>query len=317
MILQHSGVPIYLQVKNLIMSKIKNGDYRPGDKVPTEREFALRLGISRNTVSTAYKELLLEGILEACQGRGTFVRVHQDEDAEIIGGRRERALRIIDEAMAKVVELGFTVDQFATIAAIRAKEKAETLREIRVAVVDCTREFVSHFIMQLTHTANVRFEPLLLGDLRCGAVSPDFLRASDLVITTAEHYAEVSKFAGGDEKVLAVSVLPSLEAVVRLARLPADAQIGMVAETPEFVETFKRLLSRTGINGVKINVHTSSDKEEIRRFASVHSILVVSEGRETLVRYAAPETADIIKFYFEIDQGSLHQVLARIVSIKE
>ncbi|HEY3425473.1 MAG TPA: winged helix-turn-helix domain-containing protein, partial [Negativicutes bacterium] len=82
MIIQRLGVPIYLQVKSYIMDKIKAGEYQPGAKIPTERELSAELGISRNTVSAAYKELLLEGVLEACQGRGTFVKRLVDRSLE-------------------------------------------------------------------------------------------------------------------------------------------------------------------------------------------------------------------------------------------
>src|SRR5665647_2214332 len=101
MIIQRIGIPIYLQVKDLVLGKVKSGEYQPGFKIPTERQLSTELGISRNTVSAAYKELLLEGILEARQGRGTFVKATSDDAGyEVSGSRRGRLLRIIDDAMA-------------------------------------------------------------------------------------------------------------------------------------------------------------------------------------------------------------------------
>ena len=43
-----------------------------GKKLPTERELAKALRVSRNTISTAYKELEDEGVLYSHQGRGTL-----------------------------------------------------------------------------------------------------------------------------------------------------------------------------------------------------------------------------------------------------
>ena len=138
-----------MQIKSSILDRIKSGEYYPGFKVPTERELSIALGVSRNTVSAAYKELLLEGVLEARQGRGTFVKTADSNEDEVPGGRRERLVRIIDEAMAKVLELGFTVEQFAAIASIRAKEKTQSIKELRIAIVGCTTENIEHYSNQI------------------------------------------------------------------------------------------------------------------------------------------------------------------------
>ena len=99
MIVQRVGIPIYLQVKDFILDKIKSGEYQSGTKIPTERELSITLGISRNTVIAAYKELLLEGVLEAWQGRGTFVKSASDDEGgtEVASSRRGRLMKIIDD----------------------------------------------------------------------------------------------------------------------------------------------------------------------------------------------------------------------------
>jgi GntR family transcriptional repressor for pyruvate dehydrogenase complex len=60
---------VVLQVQNLI----HEGSLRPGDRLPPERELALQLGVSRNTLREALKALKLIGVLEVSQGGGTFV----------------------------------------------------------------------------------------------------------------------------------------------------------------------------------------------------------------------------------------------------
>lgn len=185
MILQRLGIPIYVQVKSLILDKIKAGDYQPGAKLPTERELASDLGISRNTVSAAYKELLLEGILEARQGRGTFVKQATADDVnnEVAGSRRERVLKSIDAALANALELGFTVDQFLAFVSIRTQEKTIAVTQLRVAVVACAIENVHHFMEQIRQVANVHFEPVVLSELVSGQVPAELLQACDMVVT--------------------------------------------------------------------------------------------------------------------------------------
>ena len=67
------GVPLYIQIKDEIIRQVRQKEIKPGEKMPTERALANMLSTSRNTVSTAYRQLEAEGILESHQGRGTFV----------------------------------------------------------------------------------------------------------------------------------------------------------------------------------------------------------------------------------------------------
>lgn len=317
-IVQKLGIPIYLQVKAYILDKIKTGYYQKGDKLPTERSLAEELGISRNTVSVAYKELLLEGVLEARQGRGTFVRGQAGDitaaGADVAGSRIERALKIIDAAMVQVVELGFTVEQFANITAIRAKERELSTRQLRVAVVDCTLEYVEQFIAQLSQTAHAQFEPVVLSDLLAGVVKVEFLAACDLVITTVEHQAVVAGVLGNTAKLLAVASVPNLEAVIKLARLQPGTEVAVVAKTQEFVDALDRLLTKIGCNGIGLKACTGAEREQVRQCIAGYKVIIAAESMKQMVRQAAAETQDIITFYYEIDQGSLQQVIGRLVA---
>ncbi|MGI6091529.1 MAG: winged helix-turn-helix transcriptional regulator [Veillonellaceae bacterium] len=317
MILQRFGMPIYLQVKNYILEKIKAGDYKPGSKLPTERDLSAELGISRNTVSAAYKELLMEGVLEARQGRGTFVKAVADDDFQIdaAGSKRERLLRLIDNAMAKAQELGFSFEQFAAIVRIRAQEKAVAVRSMRIAVVACAPEHVHHYVSQIGQTVNVSFEEISLLELRTGKVPAELLVACDLVVTAVEHKSEVADLMGGDKtKLITVAAVPNLEAVIKLARLVVGTTVGVVAVSSHYFELFESLLSKNMISGLNLQVCYSDDPEQLRKFIAQQSVIVVADERQNAVRRYAQEGQDIIPFYYEIDQGSLNQLLARLIT---
>jgi GntR family transcriptional regulator, transcriptional repressor for pyruvate dehydrogenase complex len=64
------------RVANRLLELISNGDIKPGDKLPPERELARRLNIGRTTVREALKLLTLSGLLEARRGDGTYVNKH-------------------------------------------------------------------------------------------------------------------------------------------------------------------------------------------------------------------------------------------------
>jgi len=315
MILQRMGIPIYLQVKTHILDKIKAGDFLSGAKIPTERELAAELGISRNTVSAAYKELLLEGVLEARQGRGTFVKssVSSEEESDFAGSKRDRLARIIDDAMAKASELGFTVDQFAAITHIRAQIKTMAVRTLRVAIVDCTAEFAHRFASQISQQIAVHCEEVLLADVEQGRVPVELLQACDLVVTTMEHHTALLRLHAVSNKLMAIAAIPRLEAVIQLARIPANEAVGVVARSNDYFRAIKRLLSRINVGALQLEPVSSLDKEVLRRFVDSHAVLVVSEELEPMVRQLAGVKQEIIVFSYEIDQGSINQLMARLV----
>jgi len=66
-------VPLYFQLKTLILDRIKDGTYRPGELIPTENELSAMFDISRTTVRQAVTELVREGYLYRIKSKGTFV----------------------------------------------------------------------------------------------------------------------------------------------------------------------------------------------------------------------------------------------------
>ena len=65
--------PLYRQLHDRLRRAILSGNLSPGSKLPSTRGMALELGIARNTVMTAYEQLLAEGYLEGEPGSGTYV----------------------------------------------------------------------------------------------------------------------------------------------------------------------------------------------------------------------------------------------------
>jgi GntR family transcriptional regulator len=74
--------PLYRQIKLLMMSGLKAGEWRPGDAIPSELELAARFKVSHGTVRKAIDELASENLLVRRQGKGTFVATHSEQQAQ-------------------------------------------------------------------------------------------------------------------------------------------------------------------------------------------------------------------------------------------
>lgn len=73
--------PLYRQIKGLILQALDNGEWRPGEAIPSENELAARFSVSQGTVRKAIDEMAAENLLVRRQGRGTFVATHSDPRA--------------------------------------------------------------------------------------------------------------------------------------------------------------------------------------------------------------------------------------------
>ena len=73
MINKYGDTPLYIQLKNLIIEKIQNGEYKENSKIPSEQELCDMYDISRPTVRQAISELTNSGYLYKEKGKGTFV----------------------------------------------------------------------------------------------------------------------------------------------------------------------------------------------------------------------------------------------------
>lgn len=104
-----SGVPVYRQIIDQVKSAIATGAIGPGDRLPTVRQLAVDLSINPNTVSRAYTELELTGLVETHMGSGTFVGQKKVERSEV--EHRRLLDQLCQEFLSRASSHGFTLDE--------------------------------------------------------------------------------------------------------------------------------------------------------------------------------------------------------------
>ncbi len=72
-------LPLYEQIKLLILRGLSDGEWGPGEVIPSEMELARRYQVSQGTVRKAIDELVMDNILVRRQGKGTFVATLTDD----------------------------------------------------------------------------------------------------------------------------------------------------------------------------------------------------------------------------------------------
>jgi GntR family transcriptional regulator len=104
-----SGVPFYRQIIDQVKAAIATEAIAPGDRLPTVRQLAVDLSVNPNTVSRAYTELELTGLVETQMGSGTFVGNRQVERDDV--ERRRLLDQICQEFLSRVSTHGITLEE--------------------------------------------------------------------------------------------------------------------------------------------------------------------------------------------------------------
>ena len=121
------SVSLAQEVMNDLVVKIRNGRYKPGDKLPTEPEVMAEQGVSRTVVREAISRLQASGLVETRHGVGTFVLAASDPPAHLLDFSTVLTIRDV----LAMLELRISLEtEAAGLAAIRrTEEQLELMRQ--------------------------------------------------------------------------------------------------------------------------------------------------------------------------------------------
>jgi len=87
-----SDAPLFRQIYLQLRSAILSGVFRPGMKLPSTRELAVQLGVSRSAAVAAFEQLLAEGYAAGKKGAGTYVASDLPEAFAALQGRKQQSV---------------------------------------------------------------------------------------------------------------------------------------------------------------------------------------------------------------------------------
>lgn len=311
---RQSGVPLYRQVKNLILEKVRTGELSSGYKMPTERELSEQLIVSRNTVSAAYKELEKEGFLISRQGKGTFVA----EESQILlsGDHQERVMRYIDLGLEEAMEVGIDLKDFLKMVEFRVTEKVDAIRSTKAVYVECNTEQANYFSTQLKAGTNMECLPLTISELiEMSNETKLKLYNADVIVSTFNHVPEVIEYTKHfGKEVLGVGINPDLNTIVKIARYPVDTKFAFITISEEFRDKVKVSLENAGLGNLNITYSTTEDSAELEALVADKDVVIVSPGRKKDLLGMVSEDR-IQSFIYNLDEGAVRLLKTRLLEL--
>ena len=102
--------PIYLQLRERIVTQILEGKLKEGEAIPSVRQVATDYRINHLTVAKAYQELVTEGFLEKRRGLGMFVL--KDAQKKLLKDERDRFMaEEFPELLRRIRRLGIEKEE--------------------------------------------------------------------------------------------------------------------------------------------------------------------------------------------------------------
>ncbi len=306
-----SAVPVYRQLMQNIVRQVKDGQLKPGDKLPPERELALELDVARGTVKKAYSELENTRIIDVIQGRGSFVARAQDV---VVQSRKDRAVSLIDHALDELEDLKFSRQEIQTFFHLLMMKREQRILDFNVAVIDCNMEALSVIEKQLQYISRIKIHKYLLDDLNNENDPQQRLSGFDIIITTSTHFSELTGLLPDlADRIVQAALSPSQQTIIDLASIKSENSIGIICHSNRFRDIIKSRLKTFGIPTKSIPTLRAEKEKDYHAFLKDKQVIIVppdSSIGEGKIRAAALQDfttrgGTVIPFNYQIDRGSL------------
>lgn len=128
--------PIYIQLRELLRTKIEEGEFPPGSVIPSDTTLAGQYGVNKLTARNAINALIGEGLLKRVQGRGVYVLYGKiEQDLGLLAGFTSTMNRNERKPSIKVLEFKTRTagHKYATIFHINPEDEIYYIRRLCLA----------------------------------------------------------------------------------------------------------------------------------------------------------------------------------------
>lgn len=295
------GVPLHDQLLAQLELRILSGVLAPGQRLPSVRALARRLGLHANTVSSAYRDLEAAGHVELRRGAGVYVRKGSPAALEDARG--------LDELIRLALSAAFRKGHSG--AEIRAAFERWLLAAPpeRVVIVDPRRETLELVAHEIRSSLGVPASGCTLEELE----KEPGLASGALLVALPYHASKVVRAAPGApvETILVGGSEDDQQAVMSV---PTGGTVLLVSASPILLKIAQAIIG--GLRGDEILVEGRlvSRRAEWRRLLPAADLVIADALAAGVVREARPRRMRELRLLGNQDLARVRKALHRAES---
>jgi DNA-binding transcriptional regulator YhcF (GntR family) len=282
------GVPLHDQLLAQLELKILTGAIAPGQRLPSVRALARRLGLHANTVSSAYRDLEEAGHVELRRGAGVYVRAGVPAALEDARG--------LDEMVRLALSAAFRKGHSGSEIRAAVERWLRAAPPERVVMVDPRRETLELVAHEIVSSLGVPASGCTLEELE----KEPGLASGALLLALPYHVAKVARAAPG-ALLETVHVEGSPEDQKIVLSLPEGATILLVSTSPILLQIAGAFIG--GLRGDEVLVETRllARRAEWRRLIPAADVVFADALAAPAVREARPRRLRELRLLGEKD----------------
>lgn len=316
------SIPLADQIYNDVLIKILNGDIKPGAKLPTERELAETLNLSRGTIQRAYRKLYDANAIEIRKGSGSYVLKNEQVVEE---NQKKDALHMIEDTLFRLRSLGLSEKEILNLMHLRVGAD-HSIRKVMIMVISNNYQILSELENQLSYLTAASHMSYTLSFLTIacikGAAEPvQMLRDYDLIISTPIDYEEiVSLVPIYAHRIVKVNLAPHTNTLLAIANIPRHHRIRVIFRTIIFRDFVLTTLYSLGFSKEQIDTVHEDAYRPISHFENNVQVVInfnespvyVDDFFQTLNQEFESQGGQLLRFIYRIDRGSLSYIEDRL-----
>ena len=295
------GVPLHDQLLAQLELRILTGVLAPGQRLPSVRALARRLGLHANTVSSAYRDLETAGHVELRRGAGVYVRAGSPAALEDARG--------LDELIRLALSAAFRKGHGGAEIRAAVERWLRAAPPERVVIVDPRRETLELMAHELGSALGVPASGCTLEELE----REPGLTSGALLVALPYHASKVVRAAPG-VPVETIRVEGSQDDQKAVLALPTGSTLLLVSGSPILLQIAQAIIS--GLRGDELLVEAKlvSRRAEWRRVLPAADLVLADALAAGVLREARPRRLRELRLVGERDLARLRKALGRAES---
>lgn len=295
------GVPLHDQLLAQLELKILSGAIAPGQRLPSVRVLARRLGLHANTVSLAYRDLEEAGHVELRRGAGVYVRAGVPAALEEAKG--------LDEMVRFALRVAFRQGHSGSEIRAAVERWLRAAPPERVVIVDPRRETLELVAHEIRSTLAVPASGCTLEELE----REPGLASGALLLALPYHAAKVARVAPG-AALETVHVAASAEDQEAVRALPAGSTILIVSCSPILLQIVGAVAGGLRGDEVLVEARLLSRRAEWRRLIPAADLVFADALAAPAVRGTRPRELRELRLIGAKDLARVRKALSLAVT---